>query len=462
MRAIFGRARALLPRRFAKDVGALTLANIVVGVVGLAQGLVVARWLGPQGYGLAALIMSYPGFVLSIVSFRTGQGAVKYMGEFAAVGRRDQLLALCRFSYALNLAVALLTLVIVAVTARWVEGSLLKTAGTGGLLILFTAAYVPASFAEASVAVFSTLGRFRTLAWIRAGTTLFRLGAVVLLLWAGYGAAGVVGAAAMTMGLRGILLLVASHRAVLIRWGGSWLRAPWDGLAGKWREVLGFFLYTNLTALVGVAVKQLDVLALGYFQGPAMAGNYSLAKVFGTAIGSFGRTLQTVIYPRFAALWGAGRVDEFRDVLRRAAIGLGLPLGAGFLLGLPLLPILVPLVVGSRFADAVPIIAVAYVMTAMSLALFWLRPWFLSTGRVRTWFGLSAANSLFALIAFPIGAAVGSGLGVALARLAGRIIRNASAVVIVVRAGRAPGGDQDLTPARVPVPGGPPDASSSR
>ena len=436
-------------RRFAKDVGVLTAANIVSAGLGFLQALVVARWLGPTGYGLAALIMSYPSFVLTVLSFRTGQGAVKYLGEFAATGHTGRLLALCRFGYALNLAVAVVTLVIVAVTGRWIETSLLKTPDTLWVLIGYTAAYIPSSFAETSVAVFSTLRRFVTLAWIRVVVTMVRVALVLVLLQAGYGAAGVVAASALTISLRGLGLLVLAHRTVVRTWGATWLRAPWRALAGKWREVLGFFLYTNLSALVGVAVKQLDVLALGYFQGPAVAGNYNLAKVFGTAVGTLGRTLQTVIYPRFAALWGGGRAAEFNLTLRRAALGLGLPLGAGFLLGLPLVPILLPIVVGTRFDDAIPMVSIAYVMTAMSLGLFWLRPWFLSTGRVREWFGLGAANSLFALIAFPASAVLAGGVGVAAARLAGRLIRNLGAIFIVVRATRRrEAGD---TPGRPPV-----------
>lgn len=423
-------------RRFARDVGVLTAANLVSAGLGFLQGLLVARWLGPKGYGLAALIMSYPAFVLTVLSFRTGQGAVKYLGEFAATGQTARLLTLCRFGYLLNLAVAVVTLAIVTVTGRWIEGSLLKTNGTLWLLIAYAAAYVPSSFAETSVAVFSTLRQFTTLAWVRVLVTVFRVALVVALLIAGYGAAGVVAANAVTISLRGVGLLILAHRVVVRTWGATWLQASWRALEGKWREVIGFFLYTNLTALVAVAVTQLDVLALGYFQGPAMAGNYNLAKVFGTAVGTLGRTLQTVIYPRFAALWGGRQTVEFEQTLRRAALQIGLPLGLGFLLGLPLVPVVLPVIVGTRFDAAIPIVSVAYVMTAMSLGLFWLRPWFLSTGRVRAWFGLSLVNSLVALIAFPVSAALAGGVGVALARLGGRFLRNLGAVLIVLRATR--------------------------
>jgi len=60
----------VIGRKFVQDVGVLTVANAVGVVLSFIQVIVVARWLGPKLYGVAALVMVYPSILFGFLSAR--------------------------------------------------------------------------------------------------------------------------------------------------------------------------------------------------------------------------------------------------------------------------------------------------------------------------------------------------------------------------------------------------------
>src|SRR2546423_680299 len=69
-----------------QNVGVLTLANGFRALTILAQGILVARLLEPKLYGVASLVIAYPGVVLELFSARSSDVSVKYVGMFHARG----------------------------------------------------------------------------------------------------------------------------------------------------------------------------------------------------------------------------------------------------------------------------------------------------------------------------------------------------------------------------------------
>ncbi|MBC7104723.1 MAG: oligosaccharide flippase family protein, partial [Firmicutes bacterium] len=115
--------REILARPFVRHVGALTMANGVSAVLSFAQGILVARWLGPELYGVAALVMSFPAMVYTFFDARSAEASVKYLSEFHARGERERVLAMCKVGYAVDLAVAAVAFSGVVATAPWAASS---------------------------------------------------------------------------------------------------------------------------------------------------------------------------------------------------------------------------------------------------------------------------------------------------------------------------------------------------
>ncbi|MFZ8853885.1 MAG: lipopolysaccharide biosynthesis protein, partial [Armatimonadota bacterium] len=79
-----------LYRPFVRHVGVLTVANGVGAVLSFVQGILVARWLGPELYGVAALVMSIPSLVYTFFDARSAEASVKFLSEFDARGERER------------------------------------------------------------------------------------------------------------------------------------------------------------------------------------------------------------------------------------------------------------------------------------------------------------------------------------------------------------------------------------
>jgi len=160
-----------------------------------AQGIIVARWLGPEQYGIAALIMSYPALLFGFFDAKASTATTKFVGEFSIQGRRESALAMCRLSYLVDAGIALLTLVVVAATAGWAESHIVHTPGVAWLMTVYSLAYLFQAFASPSRAVLLLQGEYDN--WRERGHRLgpLRLGCKGRCVWK-HGYMGVVGSCA--------------------------------------------------------------------------------------------------------------------------------------------------------------------------------------------------------------------------------------------------------------------------
>src|SRR5574342_174913 len=103
IQALWGAFRAkVMGRKFVHDVGVLVVANCAGAGLSLIQGILVARWLGPEQYGIAALVMNYPSLVYTFFDARSVEASVKYLNEFHAGGEPNRVLAMCKLGYVVD------------------------------------------------------------------------------------------------------------------------------------------------------------------------------------------------------------------------------------------------------------------------------------------------------------------------------------------------------------------------
>ena len=375
---------------FVRDVVVLTLANGVTAVLSFVQGVLVARWLGPELYGVAALIMSVPSLVYTLFDARSAEASVKYLSEFHARGEREQVLAMCKLGYVVDSAIAALAFLVVAVSAGWAAANIVQRADLVPLIIVYAAAFLPRALVGTSYAVLATLGRFSLISLIDTLASVLRIGLVLGLVMAGGQVAGVVWGNALAMVATGLLYGAAGYALSRRTWNGSWLRGDWRTLKGRRREIAAFLAYNDLNALLGVIPKQLDVVILGYFRNPTEVGYYKLAKSLTGVVAYVVGPLQSVVYPELARFWGVGDTVALWRKVRKLALQVGLPLASATLAGVALIPLVLPMLVGETYRQAVPAAQLLMVGSAVWLGLFWLRPVFFAQGRLGVWTRISA------------------------------------------------------------------------
>jgi O-antigen/teichoic acid export membrane protein/ubiquinone/menaquinone biosynthesis C-methylase UbiE len=357
----------------------------VGAVLSFVQGILVARWLGPELYGVAALVMSVPSLVYTFFDARSAEASVKFLSEFDARGERERALAMCKVGYMVDFTIAMMAFLVILLLSPWAAKSIVKRPEMGWLIILYGSAFLPRALTGTSYAVLATLGRFPTIALIDTLTNILRVGLVMGLVGLGWQVAGVVWGNAIAMAATGLLYGILAYSLVKSRWGRSWLSADWAYLKGLWREVISFLAYNDLNALLGLIPKQLDVVILGYFRNPIEVGYYKLAKTLAGAVGYVVGPLQSVVYPEFAKLWGIGDMKAFRQKTRKLALQVGLPLAAVTACGVMLLPFILPALLGQSYDPAVPAAQLLLLGSAIWLGFFWLKPVYFAHGAIKQW-----------------------------------------------------------------------------
>ena len=385
------RGRSLLRRGFVRRFGILTAANLGDAALALVQGLLIARWLGPGPFGVAALVMTYPNLVYAVLDARTSEAAVRYLADFDARGETGRALAMCRLCLVVDVAVAFAAFGLVGASAGWAARTLVHVPDAAGLVLLYGAASLPRAFVGTAVGVASTLGRFGAIGRIDLLCAVVRTGGVLGLATLGWGVAGVVVGNAVATGLRGLLYGVLGLALARVRWGRPWPAARVVSLAGQRRAILAFLAYSDVNALLAMVPRQLVFLIIGYYRPAAEAGYYKIGTAVAGAAGYLVSPLQRVAYADLAATVAARGRAAVADRVRRLTGTAGVPVAALVWSLALMVPYGVPRVFGPGYVAAVTTTQLLVALGGWQALWFWLRPAYMVADALGVYVRIAAA-----------------------------------------------------------------------
>ncbi len=439
-------AERFAPRAgFVRDAGSLWGASVAVVATSAVQGVFVARWLGPRGLGLATLLVAYAGGLFTFVGFRSSEASLKYLGEYAARNEPEYARGTAKLTYAADLAVGVVALALLALTSGWAERRVIHSPDLRGMLLLAGVGYLVSSTATTSESILLTLRRFKPLAWVQVSAALVRACLVLVLVDAGKGVRGVIVGTVVGLALEGVMTTLLAAFEVRRTWCGSWRAARLDASPGQRRAIVRFLLWSNYGSFVGLVAKKMDTVIIGFFRGPVDVGYYRLARSLTSLAGSVVGPLQSAIFPRFAALWGAGRRADLERLVRRAATRVGAPLATIAIAGLVLVGPVIRATVGPAYRPAAQPARILLVGTAVWVGLFWLRPALLTIGSVRYYALNSTLGSALALGGSLLLVPAWGALGMAWAQTIASAIATGAALWYFLRSHRARLGPQRPT-----------------
>jgi O-antigen/teichoic acid export membrane protein len=394
----------------ARNAGKLTLAEGLALVLALVQAALVARWLGPRDFGIAALIIAFPALVFTIFDAQPAEALVKYLGEFRATNQPRKALAVTTVAYVIDGLLAVVGFFVVAAMAPWAADHVIHAEQYAGLLLVAAAGQTLTAPVDTSRGILTSFGRFTTIAWSQSVCNVVRFVLVVGAVATGGGVSGFIVAMCAGMVLDSVAMGWLANRAQRQVLGHSWWHGRRADIADRLREIIRFLIYTDLTSLVSVFIKQADLVILGAISGPVQAGYYRLARSLTSPVTSVTVSLQAVLYPQVSHL--AASVDGHVIIarVRKWFSRAGVPLAFASLAVIPFVPQLIELVAGPDFVGASAAARWLLLGSAFVLACFWLRPIQLATGQVRFMFVNGTVLGVlcvigFALFAGPFGAA---------------------------------------------------------
>ena len=365
----------------------------------LVQGLVVARALGPDLYGVYALAFTFGSFVFLVLDPRAGEAVVRYVSEFRAQADPERARAVVRGGFLLDSVWGLGGLAVVALATPLASRILHieDHAAVVPVVALGLAVAAPVTTARAVLGVFD---RFDVISNLQLAIALSRVVSVCAAALAGLGLLGIV----WTMSAVGFVecgvFVVASLRTARAGLGGGIRGVSLSLLRGSKRRILGFLGYSGLTTLLSTAVKQVDTLLLGAVAGPRAAGYYRLAKSLTSPAANVGVPLQSVLYPKLARAASRQDVAAGHEMVRRIFWRTEVPLAVAAMLCIPLVEPAIHILAGPSFDGAVAPAIALVVGVAVSFATLHQRPVFLVHLRLRALLAFTLAISVASLVAF--------------------------------------------------------------
>lgn len=386
-----------LTSRLGSSAVLLTGANLACAAIGVTQGLVVLRLLGPSNYGAAAVVIALTGVATNLVDVRLFDLISSlYYDERAS---RPETGAALRAS-ALRLGLRLYAL----------SAALIAVASAGLVLVLahrLTGVALTSSWLWVAAAAqgISYLGSFfifiqrfvvlpRRMAELQLASAVINAAAMMAAVTAnptvgGY-STGLLASAA------GIAVLNASYTVAVLRRDGIRLLGGHDPESPVIDRpaILRFMTAGNLLGYVKLLHRSADVLLVAVFCADRETGIYKLARSMTDALLTVSEAMGRVYQPRLLALLQQRNRTEY-DSLARSLTAAGAVLTIAALAAvLALLPFLAPVLGMADVEGLMPSVVI------MTLTFFfvaglqsWIWPAFVSAGRLgrcTRWGGVAA------------------------------------------------------------------------
>ncbi len=312
LRKLIGRIEASpLGYRLAK--GAFwTLAGATISrVMALLSSVIVARYLGREGFGQLGVIQNTVGMFGTFAGFGLGMTATKHVAEFrkAAPARAGRIIALSRH-------VAMVTGALMAVTlfalAPWLAARTLAAPELAGALRISAAMLVLSALTGAQAGALAGLEAFKSIAKITLATGILSLPVMVIGVYYGglEGATWGLVACSAANWLLNYLALRRETRSAGIVFTATPSRADW-------RVLWSFSLPAALAGvLVGPTNWVCNAILVNQRGGYGEMGLFNAASQWRTAVLFLPGALSTIVLPILSNLRGSHDSRRYARVLR--------------------------------------------------------------------------------------------------------------------------------------------------
>jgi O-antigen/teichoic acid export membrane protein len=322
-------------RHFAADSVQVLSGQVAMMLIGIVNGIITARWLGPADRGRFALLVLLPTMLSNFVKLGIPQASVYYM-------RRRNASASDVASN--SVWIAFITGTIAALVCYywrdWLIAKFLKD--TPAMLIPPSLALIPfVTLQFYFLGVAQAQERFRDYnVWQIGPNVLALIGLLITVVM-------------LHMGLVGAVMVQVAIQVIMTAWM-AWrvnraapLHLRWNGKLA--RGMLSFGSKSYVQTLAATLHLRIDQYICAYFLPPAQVGMYAIAVNFGSLLLKIPEATGTVMFPRIA---GSGDRDAHAATTRVCRSTL-------FVLALGVLgfgiagPILIPILYGNRYDGAI-------------------------------------------------------------------------------------------------------------
>lgn len=363
-----------------KNFQKLFSANIVSGLIGLITLTLVSRALGPSAYGVVAVIVSFGALIEQIASFQAWQAVTKYTAKAITEKDTKQLWYVVSLGVALDIVGSLVAAVFGAAAILLLSDMLGIGSEARAIAVVYMLSLV-FNVSGTAMAVLRIFDRYNAIGILLLAMAVLKLVTVAAVWSIGLSIGSVIVIFAVVNIIQSLVSLGMMLRLCREQGAGIDLVSLRFTDFTKFPGLVRFVTSTNLSSTVRQLVHEFDVVLLSAVAGPAVAGQYKLAKQYGSVVLRVVEPAQQVVFPKIAELIAADNYAALMALLRKLFMA-----GASFavvaVVGyLAVGEIIVRALLGTEY-DLVPSFLMVFMLAIATFSgLFFLRPLVLSFGR---------------------------------------------------------------------------------
>ena len=305
-------------------------------ILQLATAVVLARLLSPEEFGLAAMVLVFRRllFLFSDFAFTPALVQRRHLTDKDRSTAFWSSLILGAFATIIGIGIA-----------GWVA-AFFGEPSVKPLYIVFSFGFLVLAFGSTQAALLTRELAYRSLELRNIVGTVVGTAVAIALAWRGYGAWAIIGQMLATMTVSTLLVWQLSAWRPAFTFSRTSLR----GLAGFSSQVLG-------TQIVTAVISNLDNLLVGKFLGATALGAYRLSyNLVIFPLSNLAVPIAQVLFPAFSRMQGdRTRMANAWIRATRVVLAVMCPIFIVLLVGAPTL---VPVILGSRWDAAIPVIQI--------------------------------------------------------------------------------------------------------
>jgi O-antigen/teichoic acid export membrane protein len=274
-----------------------TAASTIIAAVAV---IVIARLLGPAGYGLYSLSLVLPALFVSIADFGLGPALTRYGASLRSQSKFGKLAGMIRTGLLLKLIVGVMVSLLVFGLSSQLAASVLQRQGMGELVAVASVIILFQGLFNLSYNALIGLDRMEQSALMLVLRDTTRVILSPLLVIIGFGVAGAIGGqvfAYALAGLFGVWLLIVVRRALRKVSNQTQLE---EGVAADIKTMMSYGLPLYIASFVSTVLAQYQNIVLAFFTSNTEIGNLNAAVNFGALIAIIATPISTALFPAFS------------------------------------------------------------------------------------------------------------------------------------------------------------------
>ncbi len=327
--------------RVIKNSGYLFSATGITAVISMVQGILAARLLGVEGFGILGTITMFTSVVNKFVSFRMGELVIKYVGQYTETGDHPKAAALFKSAALAEMSASLVAFALIWLLSPLAARYFGKDISLTNWFALYGLIVIANLISESSTGLLQIFDRFRRMAALSVVQSLATLAIIVIVYIRQGSFGGILAAYIIGKTIGAVSLTVAAIIEASRRWGKSWWKTPFSLLRPQARELVHFAVSTNISASLSLINKDSELLWVSFLRNPLETGYYKLALALANMVQMPVSPLPQATYPEISREVARKNWDNVRYILRRGSLlagGYTLAISLGLLvLGRPLI-----------------------------------------------------------------------------------------------------------------------------